>query len=74
MVDDDWGRAKAVLRNLQIELRAARLDAPVRHEIENALAISQANIEAVFDGVMEPTPERLKHVQDALAAAASRLA
>lgn len=72
-MNDDWERAKTDLQNLQTKLPAVGLDARLRHEIENALAISQANIEAVFDGIMEPTPERLKHVQDALAVAASRL-
>lgn len=36
------------------------------HEIRNQLAIAVANVEAIRDGVLEPTPARLTVVLDAL--------
>jgi hypothetical protein len=36
------------------------------HEIRNHLAVAMANIEAFRDGMLEPTPERLTLVLDAL--------
>ena len=36
------------------------------HEIRNHLAVAVANVEAFRDGVLEPTPERLTRVLDAL--------
>ena len=47
--------------------------AELRHEIGNALAIVQANLEAVIDGVLEPTPERLGGMRQALSSAAALL-
>ena len=38
----------------------------VLHEIRNHLAVAVANLEAVRDGVLAPTPERLTTVLDAL--------
>ena len=36
------------------------------HEIRNHLAVAVANLEAVRDGALPPTPERLTTVLDAL--------
>jgi hypothetical protein len=36
------------------------------HEIRNQLAVAVANVEAIRDGVLEPTPARLTVVLDAL--------
>lgn len=41
-------------------------DADVRHELGNLLAIALANVEAMIDGLAEPTPSRLESVADAL--------
>jgi hypothetical protein len=38
----------------------------VIHEIRNHLAVAIANVEAFSDGVLEPTPERLHLVLQAL--------
>lgn len=38
----------------------------VIHEIRNHLAVAIANVEAFSDGVLEPTPERLRVVLQAL--------
>jgi len=46
-----------------------RSTARLRHEIGNALAIVQANLEGVIDGVLEPTADRLAGMRDALASA-----
>ena len=43
------------------------------HEIRNQLAVAVANVEAFRDGVLEPTPERLDTVLDALAEAGALL-
>jgi hypothetical protein len=45
----------------------------IRHEIGNLVTIAQANVEAMIDGVVEPTAERLESVRDALQNAAERL-
>ncbi|HZZ64680.1 MAG TPA: hypothetical protein VFE17_04215 [Candidatus Baltobacteraceae bacterium] len=37
-----------------------------RHELGNALSVAQANVEGMVDGVLEPTPERLASIRDAL--------
>jgi hypothetical protein len=47
--------------------------AELRHDIGNALSIAQANIEAIIDGVFDPTPDRLGTIRDSLAAAGDRL-
>jgi len=47
--------------------------AELRHDIGNALSIAQANLEAIIDGVLEPTPERLGTIRDSLATAGDRL-
>lgn len=36
------------------------------HDIRNHLAVAIANVEAIRDGVLEPTPARLNVVLDAL--------
>jgi len=45
-----------------------RADAQVlaRHELGNALSIAQAYVEAILDGLLEATPERLNEVRQAL--------
>jgi hypothetical protein len=47
--------------------------AELRHDIGNALSIAQANLEAIVDGVFDPTPERLRTIRDSLAVAGDRL-
>jgi hypothetical protein len=37
-----------------------------RHELGNLLAVALANVEAMIDGLVETTPERLEAVADAL--------
>lgn len=78
----DWESAKRSLEGVEDDMvprllslmteqqrrekeRAQRL-AIVRHELGNALSIAQANVEAMVDGVLEPTPERLNDIRDAL--------
>lgn len=45
-----------------------RADAQViaRHELGNALSIAQAYVEAILDGLLEPTQERLAEIRHAL--------
>ena len=47
--------------------------AALRHDIGNALSIAQANLEAIVDGILDPTPERLRTIRDSLSAAGDRL-
>lgn len=43
--------------------------AQVRHAVGNALSVAQALLEAMIDGVLETTPERLISIRDSLATA-----
>jgi hypothetical protein len=43
------------------------------HEIANQLAIAMANVEAMIDGTLGTTPERLENVCQALRDAQERL-
>lgn len=45
--------------------RAQRMQV-VRHELGNALSIAQVNVEAMVDGLLEPTADRLAGIQKAL--------
>ena len=47
--------------------------AELRHDLGNALSIAQANLEAIIDGILDPTPDRLGTIRDSLAAAGDRL-
>jgi signal transduction histidine kinase len=78
----DWDGAKRSLENLddpivprltalltdqqRRERERAEVQAVVRHELGNAISIAQANMEALVDGVLEPTPERLAGIRDAM--------
>jgi signal transduction histidine kinase len=80
----DWDGAKRSLEDLddpvvprliallteqqRRERERAELQAAARHELGNALSIAQANVEALVDGVLEPTPERLAAIRDAMIA------
>jgi hypothetical protein len=39
---------------------------PIVHDIRNHLAIAIANVEAIADGKLEPTPKRLSAILEAL--------
>lgn len=43
------------------------------HELGNAIAIARANVEAMIDGVMDVTPDRLRNVAGALRSASEHL-
>lgn len=78
----DWDGAKRSLENLddpivprlaalltdqqRRERERAEVQAVARHELGNAISIAQANMEALVDGVLEPTPERLAGIRDAM--------
>ena len=51
----------------------AERSAQVRHDVGNALSVAQALLEAMIDGVLETTPERLVVVRDSIAVAGARL-
>ena len=72
-VDDEWASAQETLQLLQAAFSHAGSDIGERHNIANALAIAQANIQSIREGVMEPTPQRLQNVRDALADAQRRM-
>ena len=85
----DWSEAKALTESIDnpiadrlflllsdIEEREAARSfqlANIRHEIGNALSIAQANLEAIIDGLLEPTEARLNALLAALASASSML-
>lgn len=78
----DWDGAKHSLEDLEDpivprltalltdqqrrERERAEMQAVARHELGNAISIAQANMEALVDGVLEPTPERLAGIRDAM--------
>lgn len=78
----DWDGAKRSLENLddpivprltalltdqqRREHERAEVQAIARHELGNAISIAQANMEALVDGVLEATPERLAGIRDAM--------
>src|SRR5690348_3981729 len=78
----DWEGAKRSLEDLEDpivprlmtlmteqqrrEKERGEAQAVARHELGNAISIAQANIEAMVDGVLEPTAERLAAIRDAL--------
>lgn len=78
----DWDGAKRSLRDVddpivprlaallteqqRRERERAEMQAVARHELANAISIAQANMEALVDGVLEPTPERLASIRDAM--------
>lgn len=80
----DWDGAKRSLENLEDpivprlsalltdqqrrERERAEMQAIARHELGNAISIAQANMEALVDGVLDPTPERLAGIRDAMIA------
>lgn len=47
--------------------------AVARHRLGNAISIAQANVEALADGVLEPTRERLNAIRDALQSSGAML-
>jgi signal transduction histidine kinase len=81
----DWHGAKAALETLDdaaaarlfglvseldhYEEQRRKADSHLRHEIGNALSIVRANLEAIIDGILPATPERLKGMSDALSEA-----
>lgn len=56
------------------EWRDARGDAAVRHDVSNLLSIGRANMEAMIDGVVPTTPDRLDRVRDVFVTAANLIA
>lgn len=78
----DWDRSKRILEDADDPVVARlvalmteeqrrekeRADRIVlaRHELGNALSVAQANVEGMVDGVLDPTPERLASIRDAL--------
>ncbi len=78
----DWDAAKRSLENLddpmvprlmswmtqqqRYERDRSEAQTLTRHELGNALSIAQANIEAMIDGVLEPSSERLQGIRSAL--------
>jgi signal transduction histidine kinase len=50
----------------RLEKERAETLAVARHELGNALSIAQANVEAMLDGLLEATPDRLAGIRDAL--------
>ena len=88
-LEQDWDAAKGALAGLSdpaadrlailiTELQTSRRGranemSQARHEIGNRLSIAQANLEAMLDGVVENTPERLRAVLDSLRTAGEHL-
>jgi hypothetical protein len=44
-----------------------------RHQLGNSLSIAQANLEAMIDGVLEVTPQRLRDIRESLRSAGALL-
>ena len=88
-MEEDWDGAKlslegledaaatrlAMLITLQQEREENHLQTlnKARHELGNTLAVVQGNLEAMLDGVLETTPERLRSIADSLRTAGTVL-
>ncbi|HET9392457.1 MAG TPA: hypothetical protein VFO29_02870 [Candidatus Rubrimentiphilum sp.] len=70
-LDDAAAARLAMLITLQQEREKNHLQMlkKARHELGNTLSVAQANLEAMLDGVLETTPERLRSIADSLRAA-----
>lgn len=55
------------------ERRRNDATAHLRHEVGNLLSIAQANVEAMIDGVVQATPERLDGIREAMVLAGDAL-
>lgn len=81
-IAEDWQQAKTILEELgdpladrlfllicaleEREHARLRHVSTIRHEIGNAISIAQANLEAMIDGVLEPSNARLGAIHAAL--------
>ncbi len=67
-LDDPAVARLAMLITMQQEREKDRLQTltVARHELGNTLSVAQANLEAMLDGVLETTPERLRSIVDSL--------
>lgn len=67
-------RLAALITQMQEEQsRREALQRTGRHELGNALSIAQANLEAMIDGVLDVTPERLRGIRESLHSAGALL-
>lgn len=67
-------RLTMLITQLQEEQsRRESLQKTGRHELGNALSIAQANLEAMIDGVLEVTPQRLHDIRESLRTAGALL-
>jgi hypothetical protein len=67
-------RLAALITQMQEEQsRREALQKTGRHELGNALSIAQANLEAMIDGVLDVTPERLYGIRESLRSAGALL-
>jgi flagellar biosynthesis/type III secretory pathway protein FliH len=67
-------RLAALITQMQEEQsRREALQKTGRHELGNALSIAQANLEAMIDGVLDVTPQRLHDVRESLRSAGALL-
>lgn len=67
-------RLLVLITELQVrQSERERLQKMERHELGNALSIAQANLEAMVDGVLEITPERLHGIRESLRSAGALL-
>jgi two-component system sensor histidine kinase BaeS len=67
-------RLVTLITQLQEEQsRRESLQKTGRHELGNALSIAQANLEAMIDGVLEVTPQRLRDIRESLRTAGALL-
>ncbi len=70
----DWEGARRSLEGLSDPASCSlatliKRQQQARHELGNALSIAQVILEAMLDGVLEVTPERLRALLDSLHAA-----
>ena len=70
-LDDAAATRLAMLITLLQEREKNRLEMlkKARHELGNTLSVAQANLEAMLDGVLETTPERLRSIVNSLRSA-----
>lgn len=70
----NWGDLHRLCDDLR-DAERARIEAVarLRHDVGNLLSIAQANVEAMLDGIVQATPERLDSVRESIVLAGDAL-
>lgn len=73
MLDDAASQLSALTRKYEQLTGNDASTSSRRHDAGNALSAARASLEAIADGVLEPTPERLANIHRSLETARNLL-